>query len=189
VRPGPGRTKSALLSRVARAGVRKAAGTSTAAASGRQVEEKGSAIMFKHILLPTDGSELSESAVRKAMQFARSIDAKVTGLHVIPKFHVFTYRTDMLEDTRAEFARDSQAQAEKYLAVVSAMAREAGVACDVQSVVSDHPHHAIVQIARERGCDAIVMASHGRSGIQAILLGSQTSKVLVHTNLPVLVLR
>jgi nucleotide-binding universal stress UspA family protein len=146
-------------------------------------------IMFKHILLPTDGSELSEMAVRKAMQFARSLNAKVTGIHVIPRFHVFTYRTDMLEDTREQFAIDSKAQAEKYLAVVSAMAREAGVVCDVQSVISDNPHEAIVQAAKEKGCDAIVMASHGRSGVQAILLGSQTSKVLVHTNLPVLVLR
>jgi nucleotide-binding universal stress UspA family protein len=145
--------------------------------------------MFKHILLPTDGSELSESAIRKGMQLARSISAQVTGLHVVPKFHIFTYRSEMLEDTRAEFVRDSQAQAEKYLAVVSALAREAGVTCDVQSVVSDHPDQAIVKIAKEKGCDAIVMASHGRSGIQAILLGSCTSKVLVHTNLPVLVLR
>jgi nucleotide-binding universal stress UspA family protein len=153
------------------------------------VSKKGKAIMFKHIMLPTDGSELSEMAVRKGIQFARSINAKVTGLHVIPKFHVFTYKTEMLEDTREQFIRDSQAQAEKYLASISTVAKEAGVTCDVQSVVSDHPHQVIVQIAKEKGCDAIVMASHGRSGIPAILLGSQTSKVLVHTNLPVLVFR
>ena len=145
--------------------------------------------MFKHILLPTDGSELSEVAIRKAMQFARSINAKVTGLHVIPKFHVFTYRSDMLEDTRAQFELYSKAEAEKYLGVISAMAKEAGVTCEVRSVVGGYPHQAIVQVAQESGCDVIVMASHGRSGVQAILLGSETSKVLVHSKLPVLVLR
>jgi len=145
--------------------------------------------MFKHVLLPTDGSKLSEAAIQKGVQFAKSINAKLTGLYVGPKFHVLTYKTEMLEDTREEFARDSKAHAEKYLATISNAAKAAGVACDTQYAVNDHPYEAIIQTAKEKGCDAIVMASHGRSGVQAVLLGSQTQKVLTHSNVPVLVIR
>jgi nucleotide-binding universal stress UspA family protein len=145
--------------------------------------------MFKHILLPTDGSRLSEIAVQRGLELAKSMNAKVTGFHVIPEFHVFTYRTEMLEDTRAEFAKDSRVHAEKYLAVIQKAAREAGVTCDTAYVTSDHPYEAIIKAAEERGCDLITMASHGRKGVQGLLLGSETYKVLTHSRIPVLVCR
>jgi nucleotide-binding universal stress UspA family protein len=145
--------------------------------------------MFKHILLPTDGSKLSEVAIHKAVDFAKSIGAKVTGFHVIPQFHVFTYRTEMLEDTKEEFARDSRAHAEKYLAVIQDAAKQAGIRCETASTTSDHPYEAIIQAAETRGCDLIMMASHGRRGVQGILLGSETYKVLTHSRIPVLVCR
>ena len=145
--------------------------------------------MFKHLLLPTDGSQLSEVAIYKAIDFAKSINARVTGFHVIPEFHVFTYRTEMLEDTREEFMRDSRIHAEKYLAVIERAAQAAGVQCDVLHVVSDHPHEAIIQAASKRGCDLIAMASHGRKGMQGMVLGSETYKVLTHSQIPVLVYR
>ena len=145
--------------------------------------------MFKHLLLPTDGSALSEAAVRMGIRFAKSIDAKVTGFHAMPKFRVFTYRTEMLEDTKDEFARDSRAHAQKYLAVVEQAAREAGVTCDTAHATSDHPYEAIIQAAEENGCDLIMMASHGRSGMEGLLLGSETHKVLTHCRIPVLVYR
>jgi nucleotide-binding universal stress UspA family protein len=145
--------------------------------------------MFKHILLPTDGSKFSEAAIRKGVEFAKSAGAKVTGFHVTPQFHVFTYRTEMLEDTREEFARDSRAHAEKYLAVIQKAAKDAGVACEVAYVNGDHPHEAIIKAAQERGCDLIMMASHGRKGVQGMLLGSETQKVLTHSQIPVLVYR
>jgi len=143
--------------------------------------------MFKHILLPTDGSPLSEEAIRKGVQFAKSINAKVTGFYALPEFHIVTYRTDMLEDTRASFAKDSQAQAQKYLGVIEKLAKEAGVACEIVQATSDHPYEAILKTAQEKGCDLIVMASHGRRGVRGLLLGSETQNVLTHTKLPVLV--
>lgn len=144
--------------------------------------------MFKNILLPTDGSTLSEEAVQQGLQLAKITNAKVTGVHVIPQFHVLTYRTDMLEDTKEIFEKDSQAQAAKYLAAITKMAAEAGVACDTEYIVSDQPYNAIIRVAAEKGCDAIVMASHGRSGMAGLLLGSQTQKVLTHCRIPVIVI-
>lgn len=145
--------------------------------------------MFKHLLVPTDGSPLSEMAVQKAVAFAKEAQAKVTGLHVIPEFHIFTYRAEMLEDTKEQYAQDAKAHAEKYLAVIAQAATQAGVPCETTSVISDHPYEAIIKIAADRSCDLIVMASHGRSGVQGQLIGSETQKVLTHSKLPVLVYR
>lgn len=145
--------------------------------------------MFKHLLLPSDGSPLSEAAVQTAMTFARSINSKVTGIHVMPEFHVLTYRADMLADTKDKFANDSKSYANELLASIQSAAKLAGVACDTAAVTSDEPYAAIIRAADERNCDLIVMASHGRRGVRAILLGSETQKVLTHSNIPVLVLR
>jgi len=145
--------------------------------------------MFKHILLPTDGSDSSEVAVRMGVQLAKTVNAKVTGFYVTPEFHVFTYKTEMLADTKLEFAKDSQAHAAQYLSVIEAAAKAAGVSCDVASATHDHPYEAIIGVAKQRGCDLIVMASHGRKGVQAVLLGSETQKVLTHSHIPVLVCR
>jgi nucleotide-binding universal stress UspA family protein len=145
--------------------------------------------MFKHILLPTDGSVLSEGVIHKGIAFAKSIGARVTGFHAMPEFHVLTYHTEMLEDTKEEFARDSKAHAQKYLGVIEAAAKEAGVACATVLVTSDEPYEAIIKAAQNQGCDLIMMASHGRRGVRAVLLGSETQKVLAHSQLPVLVCR
>jgi nucleotide-binding universal stress UspA family protein len=83
--------------------------------------------MFKHILLPTDGSERSEAAIQKGIQFAKSINAKVTGFHVLLPFHVFTFQTEMLEDTKEQFERDAKAHAERFLDVITKAAEAAGV--------------------------------------------------------------
>jgi len=143
--------------------------------------------MFKHILLPTDGSELSEAAIVKGITFAKAIGARVTGFYAMPEFHIVTYKTEMLEDTREQFARDSQAHAKKYLSVIQKAAAEAGVACDTVLATSDDPYEAIIEAAEDKGCDLIMMASHGRRGVRGLLLGSETHKVLTHTKLPVLV--
>lgn len=145
--------------------------------------------MFTHLLLPTDGSPASEAAIQQSIQLAKDLHAKVTGLHVIPEFHVFTYQTEMLEDTREQFIKDSQDHAVKFLAVIQKAAEEAGVACDTAYMSSDHPHEAIIKVAEERGCDLIAMASHGRKGMSGLLLGSETQKVLTHSKKPVLVFR
>lgn len=145
--------------------------------------------MFKHLLLPTDGSPSSNDAIRKGIEFARSEQAQVTGVYVMPEFHVMTYRVDMVEDTRSQFAVDCRAHADQYLDVIRGAANTAGVTCDTQSVTSDHPYEAIIKTAGEKGCDLIVMASHGRRGARGLLLGSETLKVLTHSKIPVLVYR
>ena len=145
--------------------------------------------MFKHILLPTDGSKLSDDAIRMGVQLAKTVNAKVTGFCVMPEFHVFTYKTEMLEDTKREFAKDSKAHAVQYLSVIETAAKAAGLTCDIASATHDHPYEAIIRAAKQRGCDLIVMASHGRKGVQAVLLGSETQKVLTHSHIPVLVCR
>jgi nucleotide-binding universal stress UspA family protein len=145
--------------------------------------------MFKHILLPTDGSPLSEVAVKKGVQFAKSIGARVTGLYVIAPFRLFGRRGEMISDSKQQYEKDSQADAQSYLSVISAAAKEAGVTYDGVADTNAHPYAAIVEAAEKRGCDLIMMASHGRRGVQAVLIGSETTKVLTHTKIPVLVLR
>jgi nucleotide-binding universal stress UspA family protein len=145
--------------------------------------------MFKHLLVPTDGSALSEAAVRMAVGLAKEFDAKITAVHVIPKFHLLTYDTAMLAETKAESAQHAKEHAAQYLAFVERAATDAAVLCDTTSIVSDHPYEAIINTAQERRCDLIVMASHGRRGVQGLLIGSETQKVLTHTRIPVLVYR
>jgi nucleotide-binding universal stress UspA family protein len=145
--------------------------------------------MFKHILVPTDGSPLSESAVIKGIELARALGARVTGLHVTPHFQVLTYRPDMLEETREEFDRDSRAAADRHLGFVRKTADEMGVPCTTLSAVNDEVDQAIIETARDHACDLIVMASHGRRGLGRVLMGSQTQRVTTHSTVPVLVCR
>jgi nucleotide-binding universal stress UspA family protein len=145
--------------------------------------------MFQQILLPTDGSDLSERAVLAGISFAKEIGAQVVGLTVRPEFHAFTYKAEMLEDTEPEFEAATAKQAEKYLKFITDAAGSAGVPCTAIQTVSDDPYEAILQTAKERKCDLIIMASHGRRGLKGVLLGSETQKVLVHSDIPVLVYR
>lgn len=145
--------------------------------------------MFKHILIPTDGSELSNVAIRNGILFAKSINARVTGLHVVLPSQALTFSPDMLKTYQEKYYEDSRLQAENYLAVIERAAHEAAVACDTQYVYANHVYEAIIQTAEEIGCDLILMASHGRKGMQGLLIGSETAKVLTYTKLPVLVFR
>lgn len=145
--------------------------------------------MFKHILIPTDGSSLSEIAIQKAVLFAKSINAKVIGLHVVPEYHVFTYQSEMLSDTEEEFERYSAISAKRCLAVIEEAARGAGVQYEGDYVTSDHPYEEIIKSANAKGCDLIAMASHGRKGLQGLLIGSEAQKVLTHSKIPVLIFR
>lgn len=144
--------------------------------------------MFQHILVPTDGSPRSESAAREAVALARLAGGRITALTVKPEFHVFTLRPAELEDTKGD-AWDVDLHARNYLDAVGQIARAAGVACEGVTIQSNHPWKAIVETATSRGCDAIAIASHGRSGIAAALLGSQTQRVVSHATVPVIVYR
>lgn len=145
--------------------------------------------MFSHLLLPIDGSDLSRAAIQHGLRFAKEANAKVTGVCVAPEFHVFTFDTAMIGDTSEKFLADSHAQAQNHLAMLQKAADDEGVPCDTVVQVSDQPYEAIIRTAEERGCDLILMASHGRRGVQALLLGSETQKVLTHSRIPVLVYR
>jgi nucleotide-binding universal stress UspA family protein len=144
--------------------------------------------VFRHILVPTDGSPQAESAAREAVALARLAGARITALTVKPEFHVFTLRPAELEDTKGD-SWDVDLHARNHLDAVEQIAREAGVACERITVQSNHPWKAIVETASTRGCDAIAIASHGRSGIAAVLLGSQTQRVVTHATVPVIVYR
>ena len=145
--------------------------------------------MYKHILIPTDGSPLSETAVREGIALAKAVSAKVTVLTVSLPFHTFPLDPVMMADTPGQYAKDSQALADKALGVAKAEAAAAGVACETLYRIHDHPYQAILDTARTHACDLIFMASHGRRGVAALVLGSETNKVLTHSRIPVLVCR
>lgn len=145
--------------------------------------------MFKHVLLPTDGSKLSEKSVRQGIRLAKALHARVTALHVIPKFHTFSYEIEMLELSRSEYENAAAKRADEFLRTVKKVAASAGVECEVLQSISDQPYAEIIKTAQKRGCDLILMASHGRRGIEGLLLGSETQKVLAHSKTPVLVYR
>lgn len=145
--------------------------------------------MFKRILIPTDGSELSRQAVLAGVALAKKLDAEVVGLSVMPRFHTLSLDPEMLEDTAARFKQTAQQQADADLAFVSGAAHDAGVGATVESSTSDDPWQTIIDTAQARQCDLVVMASHGRKGWKGLLLGSETQKVLVNSKIPVLVYR
>ena len=145
--------------------------------------------MFKHILLPTDGSGLSAAAIKQGVRLAKAIGAKVTGLSVMPFQHTLLYEMEIPTKGQAQDAKRCQERSSRYLAVIEKEAQEAGVACDTVYERDDFPYEVIIRVAQRKGCDLIVMASHGRRGVQALLLGSETQKVLTHSKIPVLVVR
>jgi nucleotide-binding universal stress UspA family protein len=145
--------------------------------------------MYTNILIPTDGSELAGKAVNHGIALAKRIGAKATILTVLPPFHTLTTDTQMIEDTPASYKTRMQEHTEKTLDAVAKVAKAAGVACEMVQLEHEHPYQAIVDTAESKGCDLIVMASHGRHGISAIVLGSETVKVLTHCKIPVLVHR
>lgn len=145
--------------------------------------------MFKHILIPTDGSETAKRAIQQAVTFAKDCGAEVTGLNVMPEYSIYAYQAEMLVDVREGYDRECIAYAEKCLADIKDAAAKAGVQCDAYHVTSAFPYEAIIQAAQEKHCDLIAMASHGRKGVKGFLLGSETQKVLTHSQIPVLVYR
>jgi nucleotide-binding universal stress UspA family protein len=147
--------------------------------------------MFKHILVPSDGSELAERVVDKAIEFAREVGAKVTGFYAQPEYSVPYYEGGMPFDamTPESFAEFTGGQAKTILNTFVQKASAAGVVHETHTLVNDSPYQAIIEAATDKGCDLIFMASHGRRGIAGLLMGSETHKVLTHTTIPVLVYR
>ncbi|GBG00938.1 universal stress protein UspA [Azospira sp. I13] len=147
--------------------------------------------MFKHILLPTDGSELSRETAQKAVSFAKESGATITAFYAKPEYPVTYYGEGALIDptTPEKFSELADKQAEEFLGQVEQLCGASGVKCQKLAVTSDIPYEAIIDAAEKVGCDLIFMASHGRKGITGLLLGSETNKVLTHSKIPVLVYR
>ncbi|MGZ8272824.1 MAG: universal stress protein [Burkholderiaceae bacterium] len=144
--------------------------------------------MFKRILVPTDGSELSDKAIASAVELARTLKASVIGMTTLEPYsysNLSEYRPETLDDYEA---RTDQAGAERLGRVADAASR-AGVSVETVTVKSFSPYEAIIDTAKGKSCDLIVMASHGRRGLNAVLLGSETQKVLTHSSIPVMVYR
>jgi nucleotide-binding universal stress UspA family protein len=148
--------------------------------------------MYRHILIPTDGSELAHKAVVHGLSLAKAVGAKVTALTVESSFNVYDVPASGETRISAAFAAHAQQAGAHGAAILNRIADEAkaaGVPCELVQMIHDQPDEAIVATAKEKGCDLIVMASHGRSGIAAMVLGSVTAKALTHTTIPVLVCR
>lgn len=150
--------------------------------------------MFKHLLVPTDGSSLSEDTVRRGIAFAAEVGARITFFHSQPEPPPPIYGdslgvdpADLLGPERS--ARATATLAEAVLARAKGAAEAAGVTADAATEVTDSPYIGIIAAAERNECDIIFMASHGRRGITGLLLGSETQKVLTHSKIPVLVYR
>ena len=145
--------------------------------------------MFRHILIPTDCSLLSSAAVESGVAFARDAGAKVTVLAVVEPVQLWWGDAPRPTDIKAVPQERAKEEVSRYLAEAERKAKEQGVPCSVMQVEHEHPYRAIIDTAKKSGCDLIAMASHGRRGAAALVLGSETTKVLTHSSIPVLVYR
>ena len=146
--------------------------------------------MYKHILIPTDGSATADKAVDAGFEFARETNAKVTLFTAVPEYQLPTEAEMMARRAVSldEHERNSRVKARRILDTAAARAGE-GVEVKTDYVQSDRPYWAIIEAAERNGCDVIFIGSHGRKGLQELLHGSQTHDVLTHSDIPTLVYR
>jgi nucleotide-binding universal stress UspA family protein len=147
--------------------------------------------MFKHILIPTDGSEFSEKVVKDGMALAKAINAKITAVHAYPSFINISYGEfgSIDGEVQEQLLESAKTEGNKYLDRLQAAAKSADVIFDRVLLENDDAWKGILDAAQKKGCDLILMAAHGRRGLSALVLGSETNKVLTHSKIPVLVYR
>ena len=147
--------------------------------------------MFKNILIPTDGSPLSQKAVVQGVALAKSVGAKVTAFFAAPPATPIVYRDHLPVGyaTPGEHEEMIRKTAAKYLGFVERAAKKAGISCESVHVTSDYPEQDILKLAQKKKCDLIVMATHGQGGLRGMLIGSVTQKVLNQAKIPVMVFR
>ena len=145
--------------------------------------------MYKNLLVATDGSKLSDKALAHGISLAQAVGASLTAFYAAPEYPMPAYADGVVYEPlpRKEYAKLAAEDADKILQAAATKAEAAGVPCKTLYAIAAAPWEAILAAARKNKCDAIVMASHGRRGISAVLLGSETQKVLTHTKLPVIV--
>jgi nucleotide-binding universal stress UspA family protein len=148
--------------------------------------------MYKHILVPTDGSPLSGKAVKQALALAKSVGARITALHVSHEYRALMdegFALPAMATFKKRFEAEGAKRSNALLDGVKSSAKAANVECDGVAAINNLPYDAIIREAKKAKCDLIMMASHGRKGLSSLLLGSETSKVLTHSKIPVLVVR
>ncbi|MDB5810862.1 MAG: universal stress protein [Betaproteobacteria bacterium] len=148
--------------------------------------------MYTNILLPTDGSKPAAKAIKQGIALAKSLGSKLTVLNVMPEFQMVIdegFVIPNIDTLKKRFDEQTAKQARKIVDAVAADAKTARIKCDTIIDQDAHPYEAILKHAKKTKCDLIVMGSHGRTGLASILLGSETSKVLTHSKIPVLVVR
>ena len=147
--------------------------------------------MYAHLLVPTDGSKLSDKAVSHAIALAQALHAKVSFFYASPDYPMPAYADGVVYEpiSRKEYKQLARKEADAVLARATSRAEAAGLDFACVQTIASSPWEAILKAAKSTKCDVIVMASHGRSGLSAMLLGSETQKVLTHSKLPVLVVR
>ena len=146
--------------------------------------------MYRKILIPTDGSDLCRDAARKGIEYARETGAEVVVFHAIPATSYMLYTESGPSDLMVEqFEKEARSRGERLTAELVQAAQEEGVKAESLCLSNDHPWEGIIEAAQKKDCDLIFMASHGRKGLSALLLGSETTKVLTHTKIAVLVYR
>jgi len=147
--------------------------------------------MFKHILIPTDGSRTAAKAIQAGITLAKEMGAKVTGYHAQEPLPMHIHGEGYIADKElvAEFERRSSEFATRCVGEIGAAAKAAGVPFEPLIVRSPVPYKGIVDAAKKQKCDAIFIASHGSKGLTGLVLGSVTQKVLANSKLPVLVFR
>jgi nucleotide-binding universal stress UspA family protein len=145
--------------------------------------------MFNHLLVPTDGSSLSTKAARAAVEFAKAVGARITALSVAEPYPYSALAESAYLPDQSRYEKEMQDHARRFVTEVAELASAAGVPCETRVALSFSPYEEIAATAKDLGCDAIFMASHGRKGINRLFVGSETQKVLAHTTLPVMVFR
>lgn len=145
--------------------------------------------MYRKILVPTDGTEFAESAIAHAVALAKQLKAEIVGVTSIPPLSVMAVDGVVVSQLPDDYQAWAKQTADQRLAAIKRAADAAGIGCELVQSDEEEPWDGIVKTAEAKGVDLIVMASHGRRGISALLLGSETQKVLTHSKIPVLVYR
>ena len=147
--------------------------------------------MFKHILMPTDGSEHSEGAVKRGIELAKLCGADVTGIHVVQDYRLLSATDEWVSDAVMDekVQEEERDRAARFLSVIQKTADAAGVRCSTVVATNAHPYDAIVDTANKRGCDLIVMTARNRRGLAKLVMGNEASRVLHRASIPVLIFR
>lgn len=144
--------------------------------------------MYTRLLVPTDGSDAALAAAAHAVELAALCDARIVFYHAVPDFQSFSYLMELLETDRRAYLTRAAERAERYLDETCALAARAGVECERVHTVCSEPHAGILEAAAGHRCDLIVMASRSRRAV-AMMIGSETLKVMAHSTIPVLAYR